>query len=298
MPLDSEIPFDQSDFEEMVEKRVTCPFVGNAVLGRRLPVLNTVANPLARIDDVRRLGNTGGGDLGDVLALFASGNHAFMHGPVDQLNQPVPGGLFCLDFPGSQGSHPGHSGILQTNPHQPGSGQFSQPNFDRLRTRADKGFLTRSDIADFIADNLHRDPESKVFAPAVFQDLARDFGHFLESAGSTLLAELRAPRRLSEKPRILEEKLTKFTGEDNLVGSCGEFGLLFALLANRPGGMVNGETVLLWGDLESIFVKKQLPVGWDTWKKTRIDWLINSTELMITAGKAYRALGGSATPAV
>ena len=34
--------------------------------------------------------------------------------------------------------------------------------------------------------------------------------------------------------RDLEEKLTKLVVEDNLLGSAGEFGLLFALLTNKP----------------------------------------------------------------
>ena len=36
--------------------------------------------------------------------------------------------------------------------------------------------------------------------------------------------------------RTAEEKLTKLLGVDNLVGSSGEFGLLFAFLINKPGG--------------------------------------------------------------
>jgi hypothetical protein len=73
---------------------------------------------LASIEDVRRLGNSGGGDLGDLLVRFASGNHAFMRGEDGKLNKKVPIGLFSLELPGSQGSHPGHSGILQGDPEK------------------------------------------------------------------------------------------------------------------------------------------------------------------------------------
>src|SRR5262249_23378131 len=93
----------------VVEGKATCPFIGSAVAQGSLPVRNEAANPLASIEDVRRLGNTGGGDLGDLLVLFASGNHAFTAGASGKLDQPVPDGLFSLEFPGSQGSHPGHS---------------------------------------------------------------------------------------------------------------------------------------------------------------------------------------------
>jgi hypothetical protein len=39
-----------------------------------------------------------------------------MRGPSDGLTEAVPNGLFSLELPGSQGSHRGHSGILQGDP--------------------------------------------------------------------------------------------------------------------------------------------------------------------------------------
>src|SRR5829696_8495397 len=96
----------------VVERKATCPFLGAAVAEGQLPVRNDAKDPLASIEDVRRLGNTGGGRLGEVLVLFASGNHASMRGASGKLDEPVPDGLFSLELPGSQGSHPGHSGIL------------------------------------------------------------------------------------------------------------------------------------------------------------------------------------------
>jgi len=65
--------------------------------------------PRASIEDVRLLGNSGGGDLGDLLVVLASGNHAFMWGDDGKLSERVPNGLFSLELPGSQGSR--HSGI-------------------------------------------------------------------------------------------------------------------------------------------------------------------------------------------
>src|SRR5215469_7851955 len=114
---------------EIVEKKATCPFLGTAVATSSLPVRNEATNPLASIEDVRRLGNTGGGDLGDLLVLFAAGNHAFMRGVSGRLDQRVPDGMFSLELPGSQGSHPGHSGILQGDPAVPGSGRLSEADF-------------------------------------------------------------------------------------------------------------------------------------------------------------------------
>ena len=70
---------DQRD--NIAAKKATCPFIGTAVATSALPVRNDPSKPLASIDDVRKLGNTGGGDLGEVLKVFAQGNHAFMPGP-------------------------------------------------------------------------------------------------------------------------------------------------------------------------------------------------------------------------
>lgn len=293
------VHLEEATLARIVEKKATCPFVGSAVATSRLPVRNQADNPLASIEDVRALGNTGGGDLGTVLLLFALGNHAFMRGPGGQLDRPAPQGLFSLEFPGSQGSHPGHSGILQGDPHVLDSGQVSQINFDRLADRAKKGYVTRSDVANFIAENLHRDPKSKVFGAGVLGGLAHDVKNLVESLGPDVLAELHGSDAMSPAHRDLAEKLTKCTGEDNLVGSCGEFGLLFAFFAHKPGAKtIDNEPALSIDDLRLMFVEKRLPEGWDTWEKTAKDWLVNTTALILSAGKAYlarRETGGSGT---
>jgi hypothetical protein len=147
----------------VVERKATCPFVGSAVAEGQLPVLNTAKNPLASIEEIRKLGNTGGGDLGDLLVLFASGNHAFMLGDSGKLDRSIPSGLFSLEFPGSQGSHPGHSGILQGDPEMPGSGRLSEADFARMISREKDGWIKRSDVGRFIAETLLKDPKSKVF---------------------------------------------------------------------------------------------------------------------------------------
>jgi len=276
----------------LVEKKATCPFIGSAVAQGELPVRNNAKDPLASIEDVRRLGNTGGGDLGDLLVLFASGNHAFMLGDSGKLDKPVPSGSFSLEFPGSQGSHPGHSGILQGDPEIPGSGQLSEADFARLTRRAKDGWIKRSDVGRFIAENLLKDPKSKVFGKNTAALLASDFVEFVETAGSTLLSKLvGSDDTVRTTHRDTEEKLTKLLGEDNLVGAAGEFGLLFAFLANKPGAKeVEGEPAVAVQDLKVMFVDKHLPDGWETWKKSRIDWVSHTTGLLISAGKEYRAL--------
>lgn len=279
----------------VVERKAACPFIGSAVAEGQLPVRNSARDPLASIEDVRRLGNTGGGDLGDLLVLFASGNHRFMRGDSGRLDLPVPAGLFSLEFPGSQGSHPGHSGILQGDPGTPDSGRLSREDFARLTSRAKGGWIKRSDVGRFIAENLLRDPKSKVLGGRTAALLAGDFFELLETSGSALLGKLFSPGGGAKAThRDVEEKLTKLAGEDNLVGSAGEFGLLFAFLANRPGAReveeVEGEPAVAVQDLQAMFVDKRLPDGWETWKKSRLDWVRDTTGLVISARKEYRAL--------
>ena len=283
-----------SELDEIVEKKATCPFLGTAVASGELPIRNEASNPLASVEDVKRLGNTGDGDLGDLLVLFAAGNHAYMRGRTGRLDQPVPGGLFSLELPGSQGSHPGHSGILQGDPETLDSGRLSRTDFARLASRAKDGLLKRSDAGRFIAENLHRDRKAKVFGLTVAELLARDLGHFVGSVGPDLLTKLARSHESSDAAhRDLEQKLTRFLGEDNLVGSAGEFGLMFAFLAHKPGAVeVDGEPSLSLEDLRSMFLDKRFPNGWTTWRKTRLDWVINTTSLMVSAGKEYLTLQG------
>ncbi|MGY6274609.1 hypothetical protein [Methylomonas sp. MgM2] len=276
----------------LVEKKATCPFIGSAVAQRELSVRNSANKPLAGIEEVRNLGNAGGGDLGDLLVHFASGNHAYMPGDSGKLDMPVPNGLFSLDFPGSQGSHPGHSGILQQAPDIPGSGRFSEENFERLTGRARDGWIKRSDVGRFIAENLLKDPESKVFMKSAFAALGSDLVELAKTAGAALLSKFLGGEDEPKKDyRDIEEKLTKLAGENNLIGSSGEFGLLFAFLANKPGAQqIDGEPAISVEDLRTMFVDKRLPDGWKAWKKTRKDWVINTTALVIGAGKEYHSL--------
>lgn len=276
----------------LAETNATCPFIGSAVAQGRLPVRHDAANPLASIEDVRRLGNTGGGDLGEVLALFASGNHGFMRGRSETLDTPVPSGLFSLELPGSQGSHPGHSGILQGDPRMPGSGRFNQDDFDRLTRRAHDGVIARSEVGRFIAENLVRDPNSKVDEAKTAALLTKDLVDVVETTGSALKDKLfDSADDAKTTHRDVAITLTKLMGEDNLVGSSGEFGLLFAFLANRPGARkVGNEPAVSVQDLTAMFVDKRLPDGWETWKKSKADWVRHTVGLLSSASREYRAL--------
>jgi len=83
---------------------------------------------------------------------------------------------------------------------------------------------------------------------------------------------------------------------DNLVGSSGEFGLLFALLINKPGGSdIDGEPALSFDDVQGMFLNMTLPTGWQTWKKRRVDWTVRTTGLLLSAAKEYHAQKRSAS---
>ena len=274
---------------DLVTRKVTCPFVGAAVATGKLPVHNDAANPLANIEDVRRLGNSGGGDLGDFIALFAKGNHGFMRGPTNRLDQRVPNDLFSLEFPGSQGTHAGHSGILLGDPAALDSGRFSQENFARLEQHARDGLLRRSEVGRFIAENLHRDPEANVSVAEVAKLVLGDLANIILSVGGLLPALFNSEAERDAAHRDFEQRLTKLMGENHLVGSAGEFGLLFAFLSRSPRTKeADGEPALSLEDVRLMFVAKKFPDGWEQWKKTRHDWVRHTTGLLKSAVAAYR----------
>jgi hypothetical protein len=271
----------------VVHKKATCPFIGAAVAQGDLSVRHDAKNPLAAIEDVRRLGNTGGGHLGEVLMLFANGNHGLMRGDSGQLDQPVSEGMFSLEFPGSQGSHAGHSGILQGDPHVLDSGRLNEENFGRLTSRAKDGLIKRSDVGRFIAENVFRDPNSKVLEGANADEFARDFFQLLKSITLAAVGIFDD----DANHRDVQQKFTKLTGADNLIGSAGEFGLLFAFLANKPGAEeVDDEPAVAVEDLKLMFLDKRLPAGWESWKKSRIDWVKNTKGLYDSAKEEYARL--------
>jgi hypothetical protein len=289
--LSAEINLSADARHTVVQAKATCPFIGTAIATGILPFRNSPDNPLASLNDVRQLGNSGGGDLGEVLLLFATGNHLLMRGSSGRLDATAPPGLFSLEFPGSQGSHSGHSGILQGDPHALASGRLSMDEFGRLTRRARNGVVTRLEVARFIAENLHRDPNSNVFGTAAVRSLLTDASALVEAIGPALLRLVGASGNDQATHRDLEQKLTKLLGEDNLVGSAGEFGLLFAFFAHKPGAAAaDGDPAISVTDLESLFVYKRFPDGWETWKKLRADWVTNTLALVAAAYEEYRRL--------
>ena len=153
------------------------------------------------------------------------------------------------------------------------SGRLSAENFARLTSRAKNGLVKRSDVGRFIAENVFRDPKSTVLEVDTSPQFARDFLELLRAIALEALGIFDG----DVNHRAIQEKFTKLTGEDNLAGSAGEFGLLFAFLANKPDAKeLHGEPALSVEDLKNMFVNKRLPDGWKTWRKSRIDWIKNT----------------------
>ncbi len=303
---------------EIATRQATCPFIASALTTGKLALRNTPHNPLAGIDDVRELGNRGGGNLGEVLALFAAGNHARGRGSAGLLDQALPVYLFSLDFPGSQGAHPGHSGILQGDPKQLGSGRFNAAAFDRLLAHGKAGYITRSAFAHFIAENLIRDPDAQVFSLKTARLIGTDLLCLLQSLGPALFEKVSntiTGAHEASRLREAQRAFTKLLGENHLVASAGEFGLLFALLSPQlksnespqlksnespqlksnespqPNArLIEGEPALAVKDLTLMFRDQKLPTGWERWPKTAQDWVRHTTALLTEAALKYGQL--------
>lgn len=278
-PHNAPVTLSQEERNGIAERMATCPFVGTAVATGQLPVLISSENPLATIDEIARLGDLGGGDLGTrVLKLFARGNHSRWVVPAESVDSFVPSGMFSLQFGGSQGAHAGHSGILLGHPDEVGQGRLDQAQFDRLAGHADPdGRLSIDSIGDFIADNLKRDSNAQVL-PA--WQLIKDTARLLKEFRDVVLGGDE-----SERTEAFEA-LTKLLGEDHLAGSAGEWGLLFAFLKNSPNSD-DGDIAL--SDVETMFVHKRFPAGWETWKKSALSWIKATLRLTKDASFAYHA---------
>lgn len=276
---DNPVSSTRGERVEIAERMATCPFVGAAVAEDKLPLFNRIENPLARIDDIVSLGDSGGGNLGTrVLKLFARGNHSRWVIAEEGADTLVPDGTFSLIFGGSRGAHAGHSGILLGDPGETGRGRFDQSRFDRLCAHADRdGRLSIDAVGDFIAENLKRDPDAQVL-PAL--QLIRDTARLLDEFKDVILGDDE-----SEKTETIEA-LTKLLGDDHLVASAGEWGLLFAFLKNSPNSD-DGDISL--ADVRPMFVDKRLPAGWEKWEKSALTWIRATLRLTKDASFAYHA---------
>jgi hypothetical protein len=268
------------DVPFVARKKATCPFVGAAVAMNKLVVRFSKNNPLANIDEIAALGTEGStetqkSDLDKVLRLFASGNHHKMFanaepGPSDRFDVTPPSGMFSLDFPHSQGAHPGHSGILISGQAGSYEGEFNRSAYDRFRgfavERGGRKLLLRSAIGKFIWDNVKnkRGGDTSHFGSGLTLSLAEDLGKLVVNRDIDALVAL--------------------TGSNHIVGSAGEFALLMTILEQPEE--VDGEPAIDLDDVDALFLKQTLPPIWNSRPNTSIRWAHHTTALTLAAAKA------------
>lgn len=260
---------------EIAERKSTCPFIASAVASGTLDIFANLDEPLASVEAVIRLGDSGNGDLGSrVLGLFARGNHCRYLKPTHKKGELVPADFFNLLFGGSQGAHAGHSGILLGDPDQIDQGRLDMQAFDRLAATAREGFLSIDGVGDFIADNIKRDPAT---GDHDWRDVFGDVARLVSSLKEIVL------NQDAKDKREAAEALTRLLGENKLIGSAGEWGLLFALLKNSPNAS-RGDIAM--EEVRLMFVEKRFPPGWEDWEKRASDWLKATTRLTVDAARA------------
>ena len=284
---DTELQLTPEQRLAIATTKATCPFVGCAIVGGLLPVRNAVDAPLASIADLTKLGNVANGDLGIVFTMFAQGNHTALR-TMGENSETMPMGLFSLDFPSSQGVHPGDSGILMGDPPRTPPFRFHPENFDRLTRRAIDQRLTRRMIGDFIAENAQRDGKTVTLGHNHAIRAAEDLFGVLEAlvpAGVSAVASAKA--EVDKAHRQATQRLTKLLGEDHLVASAGEFGLLFALIGRPANAGEDDGPVLNVAEVRAMFEDKQLPADWDRTPKSTRQWAGHTFAIAFHAYKHF-----------
>jgi len=246
---DTELQLTPEQRLAIATTKATCPFVGCAIVGGLLPVRNAVEAPLASIADLTKLGNVANGDLGIVFTMFAQGNHT----------------------------------ALRTPPFR-----FHPENFDRLTRRAIDQRLTRPMIGDFIAENAQRDGKTVTLGHNHAIRAAEDLFGVLEAlvpAGVSAVASAKA--EVDKAHRQATQRLTKLLGEDHLVASAGEFGLLFALIGRPANAGEDDGPVLNVAEVRAMFEDKQLPADWDRTPKSTRQWAGHTFAIAFHAYKHF-----------
>ena len=304
-------PLNDAELQQVAWHKGTCPFIGTGIATRDLKVRGSADNPLIALEDIVKAGNSGGGDLGTFVArVFGAGNHAFMFDANHELKAPVPPGTMSAQLVGSQGAH-SEKADSQTL-IKPGSGFDSGrlgPNDPEViahfndmanlgAASGHPGWVTTSDIGKFIAANAKRDKDNVVLLGQndLLAKLGMDLVGVGESVVPSLLAKIEGNDPATEREFI--ERVTKVLGQDNIIGSAGEFALFFAFVAHQPNAKkINGELAISVEDLRSMFFHTGFPAGWKESKKTTHDWVVATSHMVIAAEKEYRRLNPPPAPA-
>jgi hypothetical protein len=132
----------------IVQRKTVCPFLGAALTSRLLPIFSTLRSPYTLATSIRDLGNTGGGDLGDVMynvAVVNFPNPEVLDDELDEKARPTSQeqrihsggygrlGYSTLSIAGSILAHRGHSGMLAAmNSSKINSGQYNAGAWTKL----------------------------------------------------------------------------------------------------------------------------------------------------------------------
>lgn len=163
--------------EAAMEGRTTCPFMRSALKAGLLEFDGQTA-PQDRLRDLLGGGLNG---LGQVAKFFARRNHTTPETPKGRYDP--------LNLSGSRGDHPGDSGMLTPR-------GFDAARFEAFTAHARTGpdgrrYMTAADLGAAIAEDLVRDPSSRVGPKDVFfkndmRNSAGEFGLLLEAFGREL----------------------------------------------------------------------------------------------------------------
>jgi hypothetical protein len=163
--------------EAAMEGRTTCPFMRSALKAGLLEFDGQTA-PQDRLRDLLGGGLNG---LGQVAKFFARRNHTTPDTPKGRYDP--------LNLAGSRGDHPGDSGMLTPR-------GFDAARFEAFTAHARTGpdgrrYMTTADLGAAIAEDLVRDPRSRVGLKDVFfandmRNSAGEFGLLLEAFGREL----------------------------------------------------------------------------------------------------------------
>lgn len=302
LSLDKPLTLGKAERTEIATKMAVCPFMGSKAM--ELPIYGSKENPLVKVEDVIQA--AGEGTLGkEVLRVFAEGNHSKMLGGSGKLDAQCPQGFMSLHLLGSQGSGPGRQKILHgDDPKEIGTGHLRPENFARLAAfgNAD-GTITLEQLGKAIGTRMFEerdDPNVKVWGAKVFGLLGIDFAKAFTAAAPALFEE--AKERLLKKPTLggpaevdFLQKLTKFTGENTMIASSGEWGLIGAFFSHAPGvKQPDGTLHIPLDQLQAAFLKKELPAGSDGWTKNASDWVHATTSILLAAAHEYHHLQKSA----
>jgi hypothetical protein len=303
--LNLETPLDltPAQRQNMATKIGVCPFVGPKIAQGDLPLYGSKDNPLIKIEDVVRA--AGPGTLGEhVLQVFAEGNQTKMVGSPGKLDAECPAGFMSAHLLGSKGSHGANSGIL----HDPldrrlGAGRRSREDFEWLRSFANAdGKLDVEGMGKAIGARMHEyaplDETVTVAGRAVFSamgvDVVNVIGHSIpaiaESAENAIRHLFRREGE-SDEHREFIRSLTSLTGENTLIGSAGEWALLFAGWANAPGvRQPDGSVQLDFKQIEPQFFEGRTPEAFANSEKSAIEWAKLTAQITLHAFKEFHRL--------